>query len=90
MHVVVLLGPQLVLDDQAVGGREVGDGGCIEGSPGVEVGGVVVGMEWSVASPTELSDQAVPATWLPFVVPAINLLINTNFYHILPEQVFGG
>ena len=76
MHVVVLLRSQLVLDDQAVGGGEVGDGGGVEGSPGVEVGGVVVGMEGGVPSSAELSDQAVSATWLPFVVPAINLLIS--------------
>ena len=76
VHVVVLLSPQLVLDDQAVGGREVGDGGGVEGAPGVEVGGVVVGVEGSMPSPAELPDQAVPPTWLPFVVPAINLLIS--------------
>ena len=76
VHVVVLLSAQLVLDDQAVGGGEVCDGGGVEGSPGVEVGGVVVGMEGGVPSSAELSDQAVSATWLPFVVPAINLLIS--------------
>ena len=84
VHVVVLLSPQLVLDDQAVGGGEVGDGGGVEGAPGVEVGGVVVGVEGRVPSSAELSDQAVAATWLPFVVPAINLLVEaTHFYLIL-------
>ena len=92
VHVVVLLGPQLVLDDQAVGGGEVGDGGGVEGAPGVEVGGVVVGVEGRVPSAAELSDKAVPTTWLPFVVPAINLLISPPIsitFYIPDVLVFG-
>ena len=69
--VVILLSPQLVLDDQAIGGREIGNS-SMEGAPDVEVGGVVVREEGRIPLAIELCDKALTATRLSFVRSAYN------------------
>ena len=49
--VVVLLGPDLVLDHQGIGAREVGDGAGVELPVGEDGRGVVAGIVGAVALP---------------------------------------
>ena len=49
--------------------------------PCVEVRGVVLRMERCVAPTTELPHQAVAASWIPLVVPAMKQLVDIYLYH---------
>ena len=70
MFVVVLLRPQVVLDDQRVCAGEVGHGGREQVVAGVERGGVVPRVVGRVALPAELGLHLVVAGPVQEVVTA--------------------